>query len=202
MIKEIEKAEKLKTELDTFRPLDKTAEARIMQKFRLDWNYHSNKIEGNSYTYGETKMLLLYGLTAGGKPIQDYKEISGHNEAIDYVIDVIKENIPLTEIFIRHLHQLILVKPYYTNAETADGQPAKKLVKIGEYKTEPNHVRTITGETFFFAEPFETPIKMQELIDWFRERKDDTEKNPIQLAAEFHYKFIRIHPFDDGNGRI
>jgi Fic family protein len=173
-----------------------------MQKFRLDWNYHSNKIEGNSYTYGETKMLILYGLTAGGKPIKDYKEISGHNEAIEYIIDVIKDGSALTETFIRQLHKLILEKSYYTDAKTIDGQPTQKLVKVGEYKTESNHVETVTGELFYFAEPFETPVKMQELVDWYRNKKDDPETNPLILAAEFHYRFIRIHPFDDGNGRM
>jgi Fic family protein len=144
----LEKAEQLKNELDSLRPLDAEAEARIMQKFRLDWNYHSNKLEGNSYTYGETKMLLLYGLTAGGKPIRDHEEISGHNEAIETIIEVIKDQTQLTETFIRHLHKLILVKPEWIEAKTADGQPTKRLIKVGEYKTEPNHVETNTGEIF------------------------------------------------------
>ncbi len=198
----LENAEQLKAELDSLRPLDSEAEARIMQKFRLDWNYHSNKLEGNSYTYGETKMLLLYGLTAGGKPIKDHEEISGHNEAIETIIEVIKEKVPLTETFIRHLHKLILVKPEWIEAKTSEGKPTKRLVKVGEYKTEPNHVETVTGEIFYFAEPFETPAKMQELVEWFREKTDLETINPIVLAAEFHYKFIRIHPFDDGNGRM
>ncbi|MGI8638446.1 MAG: Fic family protein [Pyrinomonadaceae bacterium] len=202
MVATLQRAEKLKAELGALRPLDKEAERRIMQKFRLDWNYHSNKLEGNSYSYGETRMLILYGLTAGGKPIKDYEEISGHNEAINYIIDIIKDSEPLTEAFIRHLHKLILVKPYHTNAKTSGGQPTKKLVKVGEYKTEPNHVETVTGEIFYFAEPFETPIKMRELVDWYRDNKQSSEINPIILAAEFHYRFIRIHPFDDGNGRM
>lgn len=58
--------------LDTLRPLDGEREARIMQKFRLDWNYHSNNIEGNSLTYGETKALILFSITAHGKPLRNY----------------------------------------------------------------------------------------------------------------------------------
>jgi Fic family protein len=197
----LENAKRLKAELDSFRPLTGEIEARIMQKFRLDWNYHSNKLEGNSYTYGETKMLLLYGLTAGGKPINDYKEISGHNEAIETIIEVIKDKTPLTETFIRHLHTLIL-EEQWVEAKTADGKPTKRLIKVGEYKTEPNHVETVTGEMFYFSEPIETPAKMQELIEWFNQKKSLKDTNPIFLAAEFHYKFIRIHPFDDGNGRM
>jgi len=72
----------LKEQLDELRPLKKEDELRIMQKFRLDWNYHSNNIEGNSLTYGETKALLLFGITAQGKPLKDHFEITGHNEAV------------------------------------------------------------------------------------------------------------------------
>jgi len=194
-------AEQLKNELDTLRPLDKEAEARIMQKFRLDWNYHSNNLEGNSLTFGETKALLLHGITAGAKPLKDYLEIEGHDEAIKWVEEIIKDKTPLTETFIRQLHTLILIRPYEIDAQTPDGKPTKRLVKVGEYKTHPNHVLTQTGAMFYFAEPFETPAKMRELVDWFREKKESG-INPILLAAEFHYKFIRIHPFDDGNGRV
>lgn len=72
-----------------------------MQKFRLDWNFHSNNLEGNSLTYGETKALLLFGITAQGKPLKDHLEIEGHNEAIEWVIERVTGEYPLTENFIR-----------------------------------------------------------------------------------------------------
>ncbi len=198
----LEKVQQLKAELDSLRPLDPSVEDRIMQMLRLDWNYHSNKLEGNTYTFGETKMLLLTGKTAGGKPARDYEEIAGHNEAINVIIEYIKRSEPLTEIFIRQLHTLILVRPFWSEAKTVDGVTTKRLIKVGEYKTEPNHVETQTGEIFYFAEPIETPAKMQELVDWFRVKTTSSETNPILLAAEFHYRFVLIHPFDDGNGRL
>ena len=198
----LEKVGQLKAELDSLRPLDPEIEVRIMQKLRLDWNYHSNKLEGNTYSYGETKMLLMKGLTAGGKPIRDHEEITGHDQAITFIIDSIKNDEPLTEAFIRHLHKLTLVRPFWADAKTADGQPTKRLIKVGEYKTEPNHVETLSGEIFRFAEPIETPVKMQELVEWFREKLAQPGANAVLIAAEFHYRFVRIHPFDDGNGRL
>lgn len=196
-----EKAELLKKELDSFRPLDKETEQRIFQKFRLDWNYHSNNIEGNSLSYGETKALILFGLTANGKPLKDHFEITGHDEAVKWILDIVKEERTITESFIRELHTLILKEPYEVDASTPDGKPTKKRVQIGEYKKTPNHVKTQTGEMFYFALPEETPAKMNDLINWYREKKEDSQTNPITLATEFHYKFILIHPFDDGNGR-
>lgn len=191
----------LKNELDTLRPLGREQEAIIMQKFRLDWNYHSNHLEGNSLTYGETKALILFGLTAQGKPLKDHFEITGHDEAIKWIEDIVKQERPLTESFIRELHTLLLQKSYEVDAITPDGKPTKRRIEIGQYKTAPNHVLTKTGEIFRFATPEETPAKMHDLMEWFREKQASSYTEPVLLAAEFHYKFIRIHPFDDGNGR-
>ena len=195
-------AEQLKNELDTFRPLDKEAEARIMQKIRLDWNYHSNNIEGNSLTYGETKALILFGITAQGKPLKDHFEITGHNEAINWILEIVKDETPLNEKFIRELHTLLLKESSYKEAKTPEGKPTRRKIEVGKYKSQPNHVITVTGETFYFATPEETPAKMHDLIEWFRKEKDKSNVSPIILAALFHYRFIRIHPFDDGNGRV
>nr|WP_295926037.1 Fic family protein [uncultured Dyadobacter sp.] len=197
----IENALALKQELDSLRPVSRENEQRIMQKFRLDWNYHSNSLEGNSLTYGETKALILFGITAQGKPLKDHLEIAGHNEAVEWVMDVVKGSFPLTEAFIRQLHTLLLKEPYEVKAITAEGLPTTKRVEIGQYKKLPNHVLTSTGEIFRFATPEETPSRMEELVSWYRKHESDSNVNPILLASEFHYRFIRIHPFDDGNGR-
>lgn len=161
----------LKAELDNQRPLSVDDEQRVMQKFRLDWNYHSNHLEGNSLSYGETKALILFGITAQGKPLKDHFEITGHNEAINWVLEVIKEDRPLSENFIRELHKLILKEPYEVDTITPDGKPSKKMIKVGQYKTSPNHVKTKTGEIFRFATPENTPIEMNELVQWYNENR-------------------------------
>ncbi|WP_207510784.1 Fic family protein [Longitalea luteola] len=201
-MEQIAKALQLKIELDKLRPIDEEREAIIMQKLRLDWDYHSNHLEGNSLTYGETKALILFGITAQGKPLHDHLEITGHDEAIKWVTEIVKDDYPITEVFIRELHKLLLKEPYERKAVTADGKETTKRIEIGKYKSVPNHVLTRTGEIFRFATPEETPAKMQELIQWYRQKKDARDTNPVILAAEFHYKFILIHPFDDGNGRV
>ena len=199
-MEEIANALELKNELDSLRPIDKEKEAIIMQKFRLDWNYHSNHLEGNTLTYGETKALILFGITAQGKPLKDTLEITGHNEAINWVIDLVKGERPLTENFIRELHSLLL-KDSYKESKNADGIIVPRKISAGKYKTTTNHVETVTGEIFYFATPEETPAKMFDLLNWYNQKIKEENVNPILLAAEFHYRFIRIHPFDDGNGR-
>jgi Fic family protein len=198
----ISKIDLMKKEIDVLRPIDKEREDKIFQKFRLDWNYNSCVIEGNSLNYGETVTFLMYGLTAKGKPLKDHLDIKGHNEAIRFLLDLVKSRREITESDIRSLHEMILVEPYETDAITTDGLSTKKLVKIGVYKSSPNHVKTLTGETHHYTTPEETPIKMQELMDWYRKYESDSDVHPVILAALFHHKFAAIHPFDDGNGRM
>lgn len=194
--------DRLKADLDALRPLAPEQEQRVLQKFRLEWNYNSNAIEGNSLTLGETRSLLLHGLTAAGKPMRDHLDIKGHNEAVLWLEDFVRDERPLTEQFIRGMHEVLLGEAYEVPAQTPDGKPTHKTIQPGQYKTSPNNVLTATGEMFYFASPEETPAKMTELVDWYRQEDAEPTMHPVALAAEFHYRFVRIHPFGDGNGRM
>ncbi len=133
-----------KAELDAMRPLDRELENRILQKFRLWWTYHSNAIEGNKLTQGETEMFLMEGLTAKGKPLKDHLDLRGHSNAVNYLLAFIRGNEkPLTEAEIRKLHEVLLVEAYLVPVITPDGLPAEKTIAPGQYKTQPNHVRTL-----------------------------------------------------------
>lgn len=198
----LEQVNELKAEIDALRPIDAAQERRIMQKFRLDWTFHSNAIEGNRLTYGETRAFLLHGITAQGKPFRDYLDIKGHHAAIDFLLAFVRREEPLTEADVRELHKVILVEPYQVDARTPDGQLTKRTIQPGQYKTMPNHVETSTGEIHYYAIPEETPAKMADLMAWYRREVDKGELHPLILAATFHYQFVVIHPFDDGNGRM
>jgi Fic family protein len=175
--------DRLRADLDTLRPLAPEQEARVLQKFRLEWNYNSNAIEGNSLTLGETRSLLLHGLTAAGKPMRDHLDIKGHNEAVLWLEDFVRAQEPLTEYFIRGMHEALLGEAYEVNAQTPDGQPTTKRIVPGRYKTSPNNVKTATGETFYFASVEETPAKMSDLIDWYRAEEAAPTMHPVALAS-------------------
>ena len=87
---------------------------RIEQKLRLEANYNSNAIEGNTLTLGETRSLILHGLTAHGKPIRDHLDIEGHDSALQAIEAAVKDNQELNEVFIRNLHRVLLKEPYET----------------------------------------------------------------------------------------
>ena len=170
-------------------------------KLRLEWNYNSNHIEGNTLTYHETELLLIHGRTAGGHPMRDYEEMKAHDVAIDHARSLAGAEQVIGEGDIRDLNQILLKEPFWQSAETPDGQPTRKRIVPGQYKRQPNHVRTATGEFHRFAEPEETPALMEE---WTRDFRRDLERTayPLPLLlAESHWSFLRIHAFDDGNGR-
>ena len=201
MISPIEAITQLKEELDCLRPLPTEVLSQVEQKLRIEANYNSNAIEGNSLTYGETRSLILHGLTAHGKPMRDHLDIEGHDTAVRAIEDVVKDDHALSEVFIRNLHRVLLKEPYETYAETPGGIPIKRTISIGDYKTTSNNVRTSTGEIYYFTPPDQVKAEMSDLIDWYR-RMECQGEHPIVIAATFHYRFVRIHPFDDGNGRM
>lgn len=199
----IDRINNLKNEVDSCKPLKPEQEQRLLQKIRLDWNFHSSHIEGNSLTFGETKALVLWGITAQGKPLRDHLEIKGHNEVVEYVMDIIKgKEITINESFIREFHKIIIPEEYLLDAQTEQGIMTKRKIIPGKYKTNPNSVITSTGEIFEFATPEETPAKMMDLMNWYKNETEKNDTHPLIIASMFHYNFVRIHPFDDGNGRM
>ena len=192
----------LRDQLETLKPLKAADEERLWKKFRLEWNYNSNHIEGNTLTYGQTELLLIFDKTTGDHEMREYEEMKAHDVALKMVVNYAKDNSrELTEADIREFNKSILVQPFWGNAQTPDGQPTRKLIQPGEYKKEPNSVRLQNGEMFHYASPEETPAKMNELVDWLRNTSAEKKLHPLQIAAQLHYDFVRIHPFDDCNGR-
>lgn len=199
----LEQVDVLKKQVDSLRPLPKEIEDRVLQKLRLEWNYHSNAIEGNQLSYGETVAFIMEGITAKGKTLKDHLDIKGHDEAIKYLLDIVKNaDYVLNEADIRNLHQLLLKENYFVDAQTPSGEKTRKEIKIGQYKSSPNHVLTATGETHYYASPEQVPMRMGDLMDWYKEAKENKSVHPVVLATLFHHEFTAIHPFDDGNGRM
>jgi Fic family protein len=193
----------LAKELRNLLPMKEGYQRKLDNKFRLEFNYNSNHIEGNTLTYGETKLLLFLGNTSGEHTIREYDEMKAHDVAFTLIQEWAKDaDHTLTERDIKELNEIILVQPFWKDAVMVGGQATRRLIKVGDYKEFPNHVRLENGEIFYYAEPIDTPIKMGELMNWYRNEVEKSELHPVEIAALYHYEFVRIHPFDDGNGRI
>ena len=191
--------EKLYKQWQALQPISQQAQERLNQKLMLEFNYNSNHIEGNTLTYGQTELLLLFGRVAEPAIMRDLEEMKAHNVALRMIeAEAREEGRPLTETFIRTLHQTLLREDYQVT--NPDG--TTYTIHAGQYKTRPNSVRTITGELFEYASPEETPALMADLIAWYNREETAATLSSIQLSSLFHYRYIRIHPFEDGNGRM
>ncbi len=187
-------------------PLPKKNHAALWQWIRMRFNHLSNQFEGNPLTYNETQLLLIHGRAAGDHDLREYEEMKAHDVAFEHIRKLAATDRPVNETDIRDLNKICLKEPFYKPARTPDGEPTRKKIIPGEYKKQPNHVLTNTGEIFRFAAPEETPALMAELAAWIQQwlgqSTEDKHKALIPFLAELHQKFIRIHPFDDGNGRV
>jgi Fic family protein len=203
MITSLNKIQTLQKQLLELPPITDDNKRKLDKKFRLEFNYNSNHIEGNTLTYSETELLLIFDKIEGGHEMRELEEMKAHDLAYNLIHEWAsdKEH-ALSEQRIKELNKIILVKPFYKDAITPDGQATRRLIKIGDYKEHPNSVRLQNGEIFHYASPAETPIQMGELLQWYKTELEKKEIHPIELAALLHYKFVCIHPFDDGNGRI
>ncbi len=198
----IDEIRQLNQSIIEFEPIAQEIKDQVFQKLKLDWNYNSNAIEGNKLNYGETVAFLMHGITAKGKTLKDHLDIKGHNDAINFLLSILKEECGITASDIRALHKMILVEEYDADAITVDGKPTKKRIKLGVYKSTPNSVKTRTGEMHYYASVEQTPILMDELMQWYNACKNNPTIHPLVLASLFHFQFVAIHPFDDGNGRL
>ncbi|PWQ92492.1 Fic family protein [Leucothrix pacifica] len=171
----------------------------IQQKLRAEWTFDSNAIEGSTLTLGETIFFLQEGLTVEGKPLKDFLDARNHAEAIDLLFDVVAQKRDISESLIKEINALLLVGVQSTPAIDSNGQRVNKPATPGQYKSQPNHVLQQDGSIHHYIEPLQVPLEMQQLCDWVNVSKD--KYHPVIIAGVAHYNMVRIHPFDDGNGR-
>ena len=155
---------------------------QLKMDLNIKWTYNSTGIEGNSFTLNQTRVLLADGITIGGKKIADHLEIIGHSKAIEYLEDIINNEIELTEREIKNLHSLV--------TKDIEGVNSGAYRNIDVYINGSKH--TPPSNVIVFE-------KMQQLMLWYN--NEGKNYHPIEKAAILHGKFVTIHPFIDGNGR-
>lgn len=156
----------------------------LYHELQVRMTYNSNHIEGSKLSEDQTRLIFETNTVDVGEAIRvdDIIEAVNHFHAIDYVIEVAEE--PLTEDIIKELHRFL-------KQSTKDA--SLSWVAVGDYKKRANVVGG--RET---AKPKEVPVKMQKLLSDYASLPAVT----IYDIIRFHYDFERIHPFQDGNGRV
>lgn len=166
-----------------YRPLSQAEIKELDAYYRIGMTYTSNALEGNSLTLSETKVLLEDGITAGGKPIRDCYEATGHARAYDYMVTLARSgSFSITEDMICRLHRL-----FYNSIDPDHA---------GQYR---NWQVFITGTEYLPPAAEDVPGCMAAFVRELAEKQG--ELHPVELAAYAHRRLVDIHPFQDGNGR-
>ena len=157
----------------------------IYHKLQVEFAYNSNHIEGSRLTHEQTRFIYetnTIGVQEEAVNVNDIIEAANHFRCFDYVLE--QAGRPLSEGFIKKLHAIL-------KAGTADSRRA--WFAVGDYKRLPNEAGGAAT-----AAPGEVAAEMKELLRSYNRQK----KKTLEDIIDFHYRLEKIHPFQDGNGRV
>ena len=160
------------------RKLTKPQLKDLFDRFTVNFTYESNALEGNSLTLKDVAIIIGENITPKGKELREIFDARNSRKVVD---GILRKKFKVSEIDLVKMHST-LVKD--------------QGIKTG-YKEIPNY---ILGKNLETTLPELVPKEMQELISWVNSNPE--RMHPLQLAAHAHAKFEKIHPFDDGNGRV
>ena len=177
------------------RPLTASELKYFNNEFSISASHNSNAIEGNTFTFDETKLLIEKGIVTGAHSLRESEDIVGYKQAFDFLYESVKDKQPITEEFIKKVHSFVL--------RGDDG--------AGQYRTIQNYIGNLTRIVYTPCSPTQVPEKMKAYVE---ELQTDCQRN-CELAekgqfnwvelfhnlAKHHIEFENIHPFVDGNGR-
>jgi len=164
------------------RPLNKTELNELKKSMWVYFTYNSNAIEWSTITLWETKIILEDWLTIWWKTLKEVSEVQNHKWVLDFLYKFLDSKEDLSEDVIKKVHNLVL-----KNIDDENAWKYRRLqVMISWEEKDP-------------VEPTRIDEEMKNLIIWFNENKNRLE--PVVLAWEFHYRFVKIHPFIDWNWR-
>ncbi len=178
----INKIDLYQAAINEIRPFEGHMLKEIKSYYRVGLTWSSNALEGNTLTETETKILLEDGLTAGGKPLRDTFEALGHARAYDFMFSLLHSR-QITEADTLAMHRM-----FYGDIDEAHA---------GKYR---DRQVFITGSKHRVGKPHLIAGRMGDLFTWVAAGRNDF--HPVEFAARLHKRFVFIHPFIDGNGRV
>lgn len=156
--------------------------------------------------WGLTEALVADGLTreavarAGSDlPPGVLPMLEAQLEGVEMVADYVRRNVSLTTSFVKELHALITRAQTHYDATDGLGRQVRAELFHGSYKTLPNNVRRSDDSILEFAPPEQVPGEIERLVNLYN---DMDQSHPVVAAAWLHHRFVQIHPFQDGNGRV
>lgn len=191
----IEQIEKNYSIMRSMRPLPKSGVDYFVEEMGITITHSSNALEGNTFTFDETRLLLEKGITSTARTFHEHEEIVGYKSGYDFLYEALKCNQSIDEDFIKKIHSHVL-----HGKESA-----------GQYRTIQNYIGSLTKVVYIPPAPMQM---LTEIKGYVAELKADLEQNRalfekekvdwekiFHTLAKHHIEFEKIHPFIDGNGR-
>ena len=163
-----------------YNKMPKSIQEKELETFAIRFTYTTNKIEGSTLTHRETALLLEKGITPARRPIEDVKEAELHRKVFYEMLEYEKN---ITIATVNQWHKELFKE---TKKDRAG------LIR--------NYDVGITGSEYIPPHAFELDILLREFFNWYNQNKN--KMHSVHLAALVHLRFVSIHPFGDGNGRI
>lgn len=191
--------------------LDERQVEEFNDRLNREWAIETGIIE-RIYTLdeGTTRLLIEQGIDASliahddgnrGSPELIAGIIRDHQEAVEWLFEIVRQERPLTTSFIKQLHHLMTRKQSHADGVDMFGRATRIELRHGEYKQRPNNPTRTDGSTHEYCPPEHVAAEMDRLIELHDEHM--VLEVPADLeAAWLHHRFIQIHPFQDGNGRV
>lgn len=179
--------------MNKIRPLSESEVKYFYDEFSISTSHNSNAIEGNTFTYDETRLLIKEGITSNAHSFREHEEIVGYKQAFDFLYNAVKDKQIITEDFIKQIHAFVL----------------RSNEEAGKYRTIQNYVGDMFNIKYTPCSPIEVPDKMKAYVSdlecGLKENQKYVEENDwtslFHNLAKHHIEFEKIHPFTDGNGR-
>lgn len=194
MLKLIAQIDEFKGRWDALGAISRDRLTQLKKRATIESIASSTRIEGATLTDLEVESLLA-SLEIQEFQTRDEQEVAGYAQAMELVFES-WEHLAINENHIQQLHSTLL------KFSTKDTRHR------GDYKTLDNHVVAFDAEgkqvgvVFATSSPFETPARMKELLAWFHSEETTQRVHPLMRTAQFIVRFLAIHPFQDGNGRL
>ncbi len=194
----LETINKLKSKADELAPL-KGWDQDFLERVKIEFTYNSNKIEGNTLTYGQTVKLLQDLVTPKNATAGEVLDIVNHHMILNIVFNNYHSK-DISEESIKELHKALM--------KNIDQWGDDGLYSPGQYKAFENVTIRSTGKIYTYMQPADVPQSMARLVKETNARIEKAninipDKHPLTIATWFHQQFLNeIHPFSDGNGRI
>ena len=177
------------------RPLSASELKYFNNEFSISATHNSNAIEGNTFTFDETKLLIEKGIVTGAHSLRESEDIIRYKQAFDFLYESVKEKKPITEEFIKQVHSFVL----------------RGDEEAGKYRKIQNYVGSLSRIVYTPCPSTQVPEKMKVYVAEVQadnkhnaELAEKGQFNWVDLfhnLAKHHIEFENIHPFIDGNGR-